>query len=105
MALYEYACTNGHKVERLVMRFEDADRPRRCTTCQKPLTRLVSVPHSPPDGVYSYAPNVGDADRFERQREAIKNGQRTLKRSLKPLQEERRQEENYKASKVRASAS
>lgn len=45
------------------------------------MTRIFSRSHCAPDGVYSYAPNLGDADRFERQRHAIKNGIKAMPRT------------------------
>ena len=41
---------------------------------------LTSLEYGSPDGIYSYAPNVGDPERFERQREAIKSGTKVIPR-------------------------
>jgi putative FmdB family regulatory protein len=98
MPIWDFECVNGHRVERLV-KIEDRDRPRLCSTCREPLARKISPTHVAPDGVYSYAPNVGDPERFERQRQAMKDGVKVIPRSLTPLQEERRQEENWRASR------
>lgn len=43
---------------------------------------VISRPHVSPDGVYSYAPNLGDPERFERQRAAIKEGQKVIPRHV-----------------------
>jgi putative FmdB family regulatory protein len=79
MPLLEFECPDGHRVERLV-KIEDRDRQRFCSTCRKPLRRLISAPHVEADGVYSYAPNVGSPERFERQRHAMRNGTKTIPR-------------------------
>lgn len=80
MPIFEYRCQNAHTHE-VVRSFDRRDQPWPCLDCGEPMTRLeVSRSHIPPDGVYSYAPNLGDPERFERQREAIKNGVKVLER-------------------------
>lgn len=79
MPLYEFRCTQGHAEERL-RRYENRDEPLTCV-CGLAMQRVFSRAHCAPDGVYSYAPNIGDADRFERQRQAIKDGTKVLART------------------------
>jgi hypothetical protein len=38
--------------------------------------------HRQPDGIYSYAPNIGSADDHERRHEALKSGQRIIDRQV-----------------------
>jgi hypothetical protein len=80
MPLYEYSCEHGHQHE-VIRSYDRRDDAWGCLDCGAPMQRLeVSRSHVPPDGVYSYAPNVGDPERFERQREAIKNGVKVIER-------------------------
>ncbi len=74
--LYDYACKDGHTVERLV-RMTSRDDAASCH-CGQPLARIISAPHCVPDGMYSYSPNVGSERAFEQRREAIKNGQKVI---------------------------
>lgn len=70
--IYEYRCKAGHISEEL--RHADARRrPLRCH-CGKRAELIMSVPRLSPDGVYSYAPNVGDPVAFEKRRQAMKDG-------------------------------
>lgn len=78
--IWEFECTDGHKSDRL-RSIASRDEPIDCH-CGKPATRVeISAVHVPPDGIYSYAPNIGDPERFERQRAAIKSGQKVIPRS------------------------
>lgn len=80
MPLWDFACENGHTAERL-RRIGERDAPLACH-CGQPMTRVeISLSHVPPDGIYSYAPNIGDPERFERQRAAIKDGVKTIPRT------------------------
>jgi putative FmdB family regulatory protein len=79
MPLYDFACADGHAVE-LIRRMANRDDGGTCH-CGKALTRQMHITHVAPDGVYSYAPNIGDPERFERQREAIKSGTKTIPRT------------------------
>jgi hypothetical protein len=77
--IYEYSC--GQHTHEVIRAFDRRDDPWACLTCEQPMQRLeVSRTHVPPDGVYSYAPNLGDPERFERQREAIKSGVKVIER-------------------------
>ncbi len=78
--LYDYKCSNGHTVERLV-RMANRDDAATCH-CGQPLTRVISAPHCLPDGVYSYMPNVGSANAFERRQQAIKDGVKVIPKIL-----------------------
>jgi putative FmdB family regulatory protein len=63
--IFEYRCPNGHVTERL-RKVEERDQPCPCIRCDSDGERIISAPHVLPDGVYSYAPNLGDAETFER---------------------------------------
>jgi len=41
---------------------------------------IIAAAHVEPDGVHSYAPNIGDPNRFERQQEAIRTGRTVIDR-------------------------
>ena len=71
MPRYDWRCPDGH-VHEMVSSYERRDDPRTCPTCDQPTERQFPLSHSPPSGVYSYAPNVGDPHVFEQRREAIK---------------------------------
>jgi putative FmdB family regulatory protein len=78
--IFEYECPEHHRHE-VIRSFANRDTPWGCLTCGGTMSRLeVSVSHVPPDGVYSYAPNIGDPERFERQRQAIKDGVKVIER-------------------------
>ena len=65
MPIYEYECPNGHAAEamRSVARM---DAPILCDECGAGMVRVMSLPAKRTDGIYSYAPNIGDPDTFER---------------------------------------
>lgn len=88
MPLYEYRCPEGHVTE-LVRKMDDRNQPAECRVCNGPAERIVSINYVSPDGIYSYAPNIGDPERFERQREAIKNGQKVIPRQPTKADRER----------------
>jgi putative FmdB family regulatory protein len=72
MPIFEYRCANGHRIERL-RKYSARDDESLCWTCAgAPMTRVVSAPHVEPDGVYSYEPNMGSKDAFDRKWEADK---------------------------------
>jgi putative FmdB family regulatory protein len=79
MPLYEYRCPGCGALETHFRAMGERNRRRpACPTCGRRNMELqISRPHIVPDGVYSYAPNIGDPDRFERQREAIKRTKET----------------------------
>ena len=71
MVLYQYQCESGHESEQ----FTDMDKrgePRPCPSCGEPAGRVISAPHVAASGVYSYDPNIGDPQQFDRRHEEIK---------------------------------
>lgn len=72
MPQYQFRCPEGHVTERM-RRMADRHDPEICS-CGKDASLIISIPHCVPDGVYSYAPNIGSASAFEQRREHIKNG-------------------------------
>ena len=80
MPIYEYACPQGHRIERFRKVGARHQKPAGspCLVCGGTLRLAISTPHIVPDGVYSYAPNIGSADAFERRREAIKAGKKVI---------------------------
>ena len=83
MPLYEYKCTNGHVHQRL-RRMDERDNPARCIQCDADATPIISAPHVPPDGVYSYCPNVGSMDTFDRKRAKIEKMNEAKRDGKKP---------------------
>ena len=65
--LYEYTCPNDHTTTELVP-FDQSLTPIDCPTCGKPAERDFPIPHMPPDGIYSYCPNIGTPEQFERRK-------------------------------------
>lgn len=77
MPIYEWKCSAGHVHEG----FSSAarmDDPRPCKSCGAATERLFPRSHCPPSGVYSYEPNIGDANVFEQRREAMKAGVKVM---------------------------
>jgi putative FmdB family regulatory protein len=71
MVLYQYQCSEGHDSDQ----FADMDKrneSRPCPKCGKPAERVIAAPHVAPSGVYSYDPNTGDPQEFDRRHEEIK---------------------------------
>lgn len=77
MPRYEYRCDQGHVTERM-RPMSESHLPTDCPTCGLSAGRIMSRPAGSPDGIYSYMPNIGSADAFERRREAIKSGQKVI---------------------------
>lgn len=75
--LYEYRCGEGHVTIEL-RSFDERDRVPGCERCGGTTVRVMSVPAKRTDGIYSYAPNTGSEQKFERQREAIKEGRSVI---------------------------
>jgi putative FmdB family regulatory protein len=71
MPIYEYCCSQGHRCDRL-RKYTQRDRGVRCGECGRAMKRVLSLPHCAPDGVYSYAPNIGSPEAFERRQAAIR---------------------------------
>lgn len=64
--IYEYRCVvcgNVHEERRKVA---DRDEPTDCPTCAGVAERIQSLPAKRTDGIYSYAPNIGNPDKVER---------------------------------------
>ena len=72
MPLYEYRCPNGHTVER-IRSYVERDDPSPCPSCDTYGERLFPRTHRLPDGMYSYAPNLGDPDAHERKNQTIRD--------------------------------
>ena len=70
MPIYEYACPTGHLTEKL-RKFGERDQAVTCPECGAPMERIFSAHHAPPDGIYSYCPNIGDPERHARRQEQI----------------------------------
>ena len=83
MPLYEYKCPNGHIHDRL-RKIDERDHPARCLQCDTPAQPIISAPHVMPDGTYSYAPNVGSMDDFDRKRAKIEKMNEAKKDGKKP---------------------
>jgi putative FmdB family regulatory protein len=79
MPIYVYECARGHRAE-LFRSIRARNRRAPCPRCGKPLALTIARSHVAPDGVYSYAPNIGSADRFERQQEAMRAGKKVIPR-------------------------
>lgn len=80
MPIYEFRCEDGHVTERL-RTYDTRTEPSICRHCAKHAERIeISRTHVEPDGIYSYAPNIGTASRFERQQHAIKNNIKIIPR-------------------------
>lgn len=81
--IFDFDCRAGHAHEE-IRHFERRDDPATCRTCGlEARRREISRPHCVPDGMYSYAPNVGDANHFEMRREGMKNGQKLFKKEVR----------------------
>lgn len=75
MPLYDYRCPNGHTTTRLFTWRYRPDRVR-CRLCDSMADWQFPVPHCLPDGVYSYAENIGSPDAFERKEAKIADRER-----------------------------
>ena len=73
MPTYEYSCESCSHVHSQIRGMAERNRPATCPVCRSSATLIMSAPHVPTDGVYSYAPNIGSPEAFERKQEAIKN--------------------------------
>jgi len=80
MALYEYVDDARH-VQTHLRTFARKNDPVVCATCGAAMRAIeISATHVEPDGMYSYAPNIGNADQFERRQIALKNGDKVIKK-------------------------
>ena len=83
MPLFEYRCENGHLTTKL-RRFVLRDTPLDCPECGQPMEPIISAPHVAPDGTYSYAPNLGRADAFDRKKTIIEERESARREGRKP---------------------
>lgn len=78
--IIEYACPAGHVTEKL-RKYADRDVDVVCH-CGHSAKRIeISQPHCLPDGVYSYAPNIGSERQFERRQQALRDGIKVIPKS------------------------
>ena len=66
MPLFEYKCPGCGKVTERLCKYEHRDILNPCRDCRTDMPRILSAHHQAPDGIYSYAPNEGSPDKFER---------------------------------------
>ena len=81
MPIYEYACPNGCVAEHLRPYEKRDGRVPPCMAHGKRMKRIPSAHHAEVDGIYSYAPNIGSAARYERQQQAMRDGTQVIKRT------------------------
>ncbi len=74
--LYQYRCEGGHDSEQFAAMAERGE-PRPCPYCGELAARVITAPHVAPSGVYSYDPNVGNPEQFDRRHEEIKQQEKT----------------------------
>ena len=75
--IYEYKCPNSHGAEKL-RKIANRNDPLSCPECGEPMFLIISRTHRQPDGIYSFAPNVGSPDAFDRRWENMKAGKRIM---------------------------
>ena len=75
---YEYQCEAAH-VETRLRKYEDREEGLECRLCGQPMSRIWSAHHQAPDGIHSYAPNIGDANTFERRQAKIERNKERAK--------------------------
>jgi len=76
MPIYEYRCSQCGKISSRICSCEESFTPLACIECGAETERLFPIPHVPPDGMYSYAPNIGDSESFERKQTKIEERER-----------------------------
>lgn len=79
--LYDYACGCGLQVTRL-RKWQNRLDPVTCE-CGETMEPLFPVPHLMPDGVYSYAPNLGTREAFDRKQAKIEKLKEERKDGIK----------------------
>lgn len=80
--LYEYKCKQGHTTS-LIRSYDHRLELVRCPTCGGATEYQFPLPHALPDGVYSYAPNLGNPEVFEKRVNAIDEGAYARKHGIK----------------------
>lgn len=78
MPIYSYRCGKGHDTEEL-RQYKARLRATKCESCGGRAEYIMSAHHQATDGIYSYAPNIGDPAKFERHQKAIREGHRTIR--------------------------
>lgn len=78
MPVYVYRCGKQHDTEEL-RPYAKRMRATECEVCGGRATYVISAHHAEVDGIYSYAPNLGDPAKFERHQKAIREGKRTIR--------------------------
>lgn len=86
MPIYEYRCPDGHLHED-IRAYAFRDKRTRCPRCKRICRRLPPMPHVEPDGMHSYAPNVGDPVAFEKRLHAMKEGVKVYPKEAPPREE------------------
>jgi len=71
MPLYEYCCRHCGRTHTCLRKFERRLDAVACV-CGAKMDWMFPVPHIEPDGIYSYAPNIGTAEDWERKQGKIK---------------------------------
>ena len=82
MPMYEWRCAAGHALD-VIVNYSRRDDPRRCR-CGLMMTRQFPMSHVEPDGIYSYAPNIGSEEAWENRRHAIREGIRVIPKQDQP---------------------
>lgn len=80
MPRYDYRCGEGH-VTTVFRSYEYRERPTPCERCGRSAVYQFPLTHRQPDGIYSYAPNIGNPNDHERRNEAIRAGIKVIDRS------------------------
>lgn len=70
--IFEYRCVACRHVQEELRPMVEYRRPGVCQRCGQEAIRIISLPHALPDGLYSYAPNIGDPNTHERRNEIIR---------------------------------
>jgi hypothetical protein len=71
--IYQYSC--GEHITEKMRKIADRHQPVECE-CGKPSKLIISRPSGSPDGIYSFAPNMGDPNVFDRRHEMLKQNKR-----------------------------
>lgn len=74
MPIYDYS-DGTHQTTRF-RKMDERHNPLTCPECGEPMHLIISKTHRQPDGIYSFAPNKGDPNVFERRWENLKAGKR-----------------------------
>ena len=70
MPIYEYICEQSHTQE-IIRKWAERDECPVCSVCGAVTVRLLPLPSRRPDGIYSYAENIGRP--FEKRQQAIED--------------------------------